>query len=70
MKERPEPVEKKPIVKLVGEDGNAWAVMGRCTAAARKAKWSEDRIKAVMAEMRAGNYDHLLQTAMKHFDVR
>ena len=59
----------KPRVKLVGRDGNAWAIMGACRSAARKAKWTEEQTKAVMAEMMAGDYDHLLRTAMKHFEV-
>jgi hypothetical protein len=37
--------------------------------AARKAGWTKERIDAVMQEMRAGDYDHLLQTAMTHFEV-
>ena len=61
---------QKPVVRLVGEDGNAFSIMGRCSRAARKAGWTQEQIDAVMNEMRAGDYDHLLQTAMKHFDVR
>jgi hypothetical protein len=61
---------KKPKVKLVGRDGNAFAIMGACREAARKAKWSREQIDAVLGEMMAGDYDNLLATAMKHFDVR
>jgi hypothetical protein len=59
----------KPRVKLVGRDGNAWAVMGACQSAARKAGWPAERVKAVMDEMKSGDYDHLLRTAMEHFEV-
>ena len=59
----------KPKVKLVGRDGNAFAILGACTKAARKAGWKPEVIKSVMAEMTAGDYSHLLATAMKHFDV-
>ena len=59
----------KPFVQLVGEDGNAFAIMGACSKAARKAGWDKVRIDAVIAEMMAGDYDHLLRTAMTHFDV-
>ena len=59
-----------PIVKLSGRDGNAFAIMGACQKAARKAGWSAEKIKLVMSNMMAGDYDHLLQTAMKHFDVQ
>ena len=61
---------KLPIVKLTGTDGNAFAIMGACRKAARKAGWSAEQVKLVMDDMMAGDYDHLLQTAMKNFDVR
>jgi ERCC4-related helicase len=61
---------KRPKVKLVGEDGNAFAILGRCKEAARKAGWTKEQIDEVMKEMRSGDYNHLLATAMDHFDVR
>jgi len=60
----------KPTVKLVGRDGNAFVILGACQRAARKAGWGEDQIKSVMNEMTSGDYNNLLATAMKHFDVR
>ena len=62
--------EKKPIVKLVGRDGNAFAIMGACREAARKAKFSEEKTDAMLAEMMSGDYNHLLATACEYFDVR
>ena len=59
----------KPVVKLVGGDGNAFVIIGACIKAARKAGWSNEQIEAVKTEMMASDYNHLLQTAMKHFDV-
>jgi len=61
---------KKPVVKLIGQDGNAFNIMGLCQRAARKAGWTKEQIETVMAEMKTGDYDHLLATAMKYFDVR
>ena len=58
-----------PRVKLVGKDGNAFAVMGACRVAARNAGWSEEKIKGVLDEMQAGDYKHLLATACKYFEV-
>jgi hypothetical protein len=60
----------KPKVKLVGEDGNAFMIMGLCQRAARKAGWSKEKIDAVMADMGSGDHQHLLQVAMEEFDVR
>ena len=61
--------EQKPKLRLSGMDGNAFMLLGLAQRAARKADWSKDKIEAMMAEATKGNYDHLLQTLMKHFDV-
>jgi hypothetical protein len=58
------------IVTLTGQDGNAFAILGRCRAAARDAGLSDDEIAAFMDEATAGDYDHLLQTAMRLFEIR
>ena len=57
-------------VTLTGQDGNAFAVLGRCRAAARDAGLSDQEIAAFMDEAMAGDYDHLLQTAMRWFEIR
>ena len=62
--------DTKPIVKLVGRDGNAFAIIGLCMRAAHRAGWSRERIASVRAEMTNGDYDHLLMVACRKFDVR
>ena len=62
--------DKRPTVKLIGADGNAFMVLGLCQRAARKAGWPKERIDAVMEDMRSSDYDHLLGVAMREFDVR
>lgn len=57
-------------VALTGQDGNAFAVLGRCREAARDAGLSDEEIAAFMDEAMAGDYDHLLQTAMRWFEIR
>jgi hypothetical protein len=59
----------KPKVKLVGRDGNAFAIMGACSQAARRAGWTKEQVDAVLEDMMSGDYNHLLATAMKNFDV-
>lgn len=59
----------KPKLKLSGKDGNAFFIMGRADRVARKAGWSSEKIEKIMEEARSGDYDHLLQTMMKHFNV-
>jgi hypothetical protein len=56
-------------VKLVGEDGNAYNILGRCQRAMRDAGLPQDERDAFFAEATSGNYDHLLQTAMRWFEV-
>jgi len=60
---------EKPVLQLTGIDGNAFVILGRAGRAARDAKWPRERIDAVMEEATAGDYEHLLQTMMKYFDV-
>jgi hypothetical protein len=60
---------EKPVVKLIGEDGNAYNIIGLCGRAARAARWSDEKWQAVQKEMMSGDYDNLLCVAMKHFEV-
>ena len=60
----------RPKVKLVGTDGNAFELLGRCQQAARKAKWDKEVTAAVLDEAMAGDYDHLLATLVTYFEVR
>lgn len=59
----------KPVVELVGQDGNAFVVLGLCRKAAKQAGWKSDQIDAFLKEAMAGDYDHLLATACKYFEV-
>ena len=55
-------------VKLVGEDGNAFAILGRCYQALVRARrrdlWEEFRKEAT-----SGDYNHLLATVCDYFVV-
>lgn len=55
-------------VKLVGEDGNAFAILGRVQKALRKAKVPAAEVTAFFAEATSGDYDHLLATCQKWVD--
>ena len=56
-------------VRLTNRDGNAFAILGNCQRAARNAGISKDEINAFMEEAMNGDYDHLLRTCMKYFEV-
>ena len=62
-------MDKKPKVKLIGRDGNAFAIMGACRKAGLKAGWSHEKIGEVLKQMMSGDYDNLLNIACEHFDV-
>lgn len=66
-----------PTVKLIGNDGNAFAIMGACRRAMQKAyrEAGESEVyeinwKSIMDEMTSGDYDNLLQVACTYFDVQ
>jgi hypothetical protein len=66
VKEHPKYPQVK--VKLAGEDGNAYAIMGRAARVARSAGLTKEQIKEYTTEATSGDYDHLLCTTMEYFD--
>jgi hypothetical protein len=56
-------------VKLTGENGNAFVILGKVRRALREAGIAKEEIDACMREMQAGDYDHLLGTAMRWVEV-
>lgn len=56
-------------VELVGQDGNAYNLLGICTRAMRQAGLSREERDKFFAEATSGNYDHLLATCMEWFNV-
>jgi hypothetical protein len=59
---------KRPKVKISGEDGNAFFIIGKCTRALKEAGQA-DKVDAFMKEAMGGDYDNVLRTAMKYCDV-
>ena len=60
---------KKPELNLVGEDGNAFFILGKAQKKAKECKWSKDQIECFMAEAMSGDYNNLLAVCMKYFNV-
>ena len=58
-----------PRVKLIGRDGNAFAVLAACKKAATNAGWTDEQWAAFQAEATSGDYNHLLATVIRNFDV-
>lgn len=55
-------------VKLVGESGNAFAILGKVGKALEQAGHN-DLAEKFRNEAMSGDYDHLLQTTMKYVEV-
>ena len=64
-----EEAKNKPLLELIGRDGNAFFILGGALRTAKKAGWSKEKIEQFMTEAKSGDYDHLLQTCMKWFEV-
>lgn len=56
-------------VRLSGDDGNAFVVMGKVNRALKEAKVPKEERDKFMQEAQSGDYDHLLQTCMKWVNV-
>jgi len=63
------PPVKKPKVVLIGEDGNAFAILGRVSKALRNAGADQEYINQFRNEATSEDYDHLLATVMEYVDV-
>lgn len=58
------------VVKLVGNDGNAFAIMGAVQRELKKHGVSREQIDEYLNESMSGDYDHLLRTAMSWVVVK
>jgi len=59
----------KPTVKLIGQDGNAFAIMGRIKQALKGAGADKEYIDKYISEATSGDYDHLLAVSMEYVNV-
>jgi len=60
---------EKPKLKLVGQDGNVFNILGLAFKAARAANWPKEKIEKFKKESISGDYDKVLQTCMDYFEV-
>jgi hypothetical protein len=63
------PIYPDVHVQLVGQDGNAFAIMGRVQSALEDAGATKEEIEKYLNESMSGDYDNLLRTAMKWVSV-
>ena len=63
------PICKNVKVKLVGNDGNAFFIIGSVTKEMRRAKVEKETIDAFTKEAMSGDYGNVLRTCMKYVEV-
>ncbi len=61
--------KEKPVVTLVGTDGNAFSILGRVQKALRNAGADEEYIQKYQDEATSGDYDNLLVVTMGYVQV-
>lgn len=66
---KPDKPASRPRVKLVGQDGNAFAIIGRVCEALRKAGASPEIISQYRRESMSGDYNNVLETAIQYCEV-
>ncbi len=61
----------KPMfnIEVVPADGNAFSIMGAVSKAMRRAGASDEVIKKYQEESQSGDYDNLIQVAMRHVNI-
>ena len=62
------PTAERPVLTLIGQDGNAFNILGKARRALLLAGRG-DEWGAFQAEATSGDYDHLLATVMDWFEV-
>ena len=61
--------ETKPTVKLIGQDGNAFSIMGRVKKALMLAGADKEYIDKYLKESTIGDYSYLLTVSMEYVNV-
>ena len=59
----------KPVVKLIDQDGNAFAIMGCVKQALRRSGADREYIDKYLGEATSGDYNHLLAVSMKYVEI-
>lgn len=59
----------KPTVKLIGQDGNAFLILGRVKQALKGAGADKEYIDQYISKATSGDYNHLLAVSMEYVNV-
>ena len=61
--------QTKPTVKLIGQDGNSFSIMGIVKQSLRRAGADKEYIDKFLKEATSGDYDNLLVVSMEYVNV-
>jgi hypothetical protein len=61
---------EKPCVRLIGEDGNAFAILGKVKGALLKAGADKDYVAEYMQKATSGDYDHLIRITTEYVNIQ
>jgi len=61
--------DKKPEVKLIGEDGNVFFIIGKVRQALKRAGSDKEYIDKYVKEATSNDYNHALYITAKYVDV-
>ena len=67
MMEKEQP--QKPTVKLIGEDGNAFFILGKVQQALKRAGYDQAYVKNYIDEATSGDYNHLLAVTAEYVNI-
>ena len=59
----------KPKVKMIGQDGNAFSIMGNIQRALKRSGADKEYIDKYIKEATSGDYNHLLTVSMKYVNI-
>lgn len=60
---------KKPKLKLSSSSNNVYSILAKARKAAEKAHWRTNKWLDFLDEAKSCDYDHLIQTCMRYFNV-
>lgn len=58
---------EKPRIFLDGPQGNAFFLLGQAQAFANQLKWSKEKLEELMNEMKASDYENLIEVFDRNF---
>ena len=61
--------QTKPTVKLIGQDGNAFSIMGRVKKALMQAGADKEYVDKYLKESTVADYSYLLAVSMEYVNV-